>query len=117
MDESRNALNKQGGWIAFMLCGMLGFCLWALVFREVPEANQNALLVVIGILSGALGVVVNFYFGSTSTSKKQQETIGTLADTAKSAQAALPAVNGANVIPVAPGDSVVVKADDPPQTV
>lgn len=107
--EPRNVLNKQGGWIAAGIVAMLGFCLWALVFREVPAANQNALLVVIGILSGAVGTLVNFYFGSTSGSKKSQDIMADQASTIKTAQGALAPLVGAadaSVVPIASVESL-----------
>lgn len=109
MQTPRDLMNRQGGRIAFLMCLMLGFSLWALVFREVPEANQNALLVVIGILAGAVGTVVNFYFSSTSTSKQQQGIIADQASTIKTAQDVL-APLAAPAVVLEPGQSAVVAA-------
>lgn len=111
MDQARQTMNRQGGAIAMLLCLMLGFCLWALVFREVPEANQNALLVVIGILSGALGQVINFYFGSTSSSKQQQGIIDKQADAIKTAQASPAAPLPENTVNLEAGETATVRAD------
>lgn len=111
MDAARQTMNRQGGSIAMLLCLMLGFCLWALVFREVPEANQNALLVVIGILSGALGQVVNFYFGSTSSSKQQQGIIEKQTDLIKTAQASPLPPQADKTVNLDAGETVEVKAD------
>lgn len=109
MVSTRDYLNITGGLCAGGLIALLGFATWALIFVEVPDKNQNALLILIGILSTNVGQVVSFFFGSSSTDKKSSETISTLASTNASAQAALPTtpVN----IPLAPGDKVVVQAD------
>lgn len=112
METPRDMMNKQGGRIALAMSLMLGFCLWALVFREVPEANQNALLVVIGILSGAVGTVVNFYFSSTSSSKQQQGIIADQASTIKTAQDVLaPLASAAPDVTLQPGQTATVAAD------
>ena len=89
MIQNREALNLAGAFVAAGLIGILGFVTWALVFAEVPDANQNALTLLIGILSANVGVVVGFFFGSSVTSKKQTETIDTLAKTAQTAGATL----------------------------
>ena len=89
MIDNRESLNMAGAFVAAGLIGILGFVTWALVFAEVPDANQNALTLLIGILSANVGVVVGFFFGSSVTSKKQTETIDTLAKTANAAGAAL----------------------------
>jgi hypothetical protein len=50
---------------------------------------------------------VNFFFGSSSESKKQSEAIGDLASTARSAQAATTPPD----VVLEPGESATVKAD------
>lgn len=110
MIQNREALNMAGAFVAAGLIAILGFVTWALVFRAVPEANANALTLLIGILSANVGVVVGFFFGSSVTSKKQTETIDTLAKTAQVAGVALAPPDAA--VTLAPGESATVKADD-----
>ena len=74
------------------------------------QQSQNALTLLIGILSANVGAVVGFYFGSSSQAKKQADTIDTLAKTAQTAGAALTPAEPA--IPVAPGESVTVKGEE-----
>lgn len=113
-EAKREALNIAGGFIAGGLIALLGFATWALIYREVPVSNRDALMVVIGILSMNTGQVVSFFFGSSATTKRQAETIDKQATAIQSAQAALsPDVN---VVPVAAGEAVTVKADDPPRS-
>jgi xanthosine utilization system XapX-like protein len=88
---------------------LLAYCLYALVNVEVPTPNKDPLLVVIGILSGAVGTVTQFYFGSSVGHKKQAETIDTLAQTANTvAQTANPTPS----IPVSPGESITVEGKE-----
>ena len=68
---------------------------WALVYVAVPEANNNALTLLIGILSANVGMVVGFFFGSNVSSKKQTETIDTMA---KAAASTAPAGDAAIVL-------------------
>lgn len=105
----RESLNLAGGFVAAGLICILGFTTWALVYVNVPEPNQNALTLLIGILSANVGVVVGFFFGSSVTSKKQTETIDTLAKTAQVAGAALP---GADAMVIPPGASATATATD-----
>lgn len=106
---AKESLNIAGGFVAAGLIVILGFTTWALVYQNVPEANQNALTLLIGILSANVGVVVGFFFGSSVTSKKQTETIDTLAKTAQTAGAALP---GADAMVIPPGQSATATATD-----
>lgn len=50
------------------------FALIYLVFTtELPEGNREAANIVLGVLTGALGLVLNFYFGSSQGSKEKTE--------------------------------------------
>lgn len=97
-------INVAATVIAGGLLLMLSYALHRLSSQEVPTANRDALMVVIGILSANFATVVNFFFGSSSESKKQTEAIGDLASTAK-------AVNGRPDLVLEPGESATVKAD------
>lgn len=110
MAQNRESLNLAGAFVAAGLICILGFVTWALVFREVPKPNENALTLLIGILSANVGVVVGFFFGSSVMSKRQTETIDTLAKTAQTAGAAL---TPDPTVVLSPGDTATVKADDP----
>ena len=95
-----------GAFVAGGLIAILAFVTWALVFREIPKPNENAFTLLIGILSANVGLVVGFFFGSSVTSKKQSETIDTLAKTAQTAGVALAPPS----VTLDPGESATVKA-------
>lgn len=97
-------INIAATVIAGGLLLMLSYALHRLSSQEVPSANRDALMVVIGILSANFATVVNFFFGSSSESKKQTEAIGDLASTAK-------ANNGKPDVLLEPGETATVKAD------
>lgn len=108
----KEALNIAGSFIAAGLIALLGFATWALIYKEVPVSNRDALMVVIGILSMNVGQVVSFFFGSSATNKKQAETIEKQASTIQTAQAALaPLATSETVVPVAVGESVTVTGE------
>lgn len=109
-EKSRLHVNRMGLSVIVILLLILGFLAGALVYAEIPDKNQNAMLVLIGIIATNVGVVVNWLFGTSVSSKKQQDTIADMAHTAKSAQAALPA-NPSSAIPIHPGETVAVKAE------
>lgn len=112
----QESLNIAGGFVAAGLLIVMAFVTWALVYHELPKANESAFLVLIGILSGNIGTVVNFFFGSSVGNKRQSEALATMAETAKTAGAALPPTPGseppADVIPVAPGETKTVVGTD-----
>lgn len=83
MIDRQDVLNIAGSGIALGLVSILGFMAWALVYVAIPADNREPLLMLLGILSTQVGIVVGFYFGSSSQAKKQAETIDKLADTAK----------------------------------
>lgn len=70
------------GLVALGLMVLLGVTLQALFRIEVPSANHDVLLVVIGVLTACVKDVVGYYFGSSSNSRQQQTTIANLADAA-----------------------------------
>lgn len=111
--DSQMLLNKTGSVLAFGLICILGFVTWALIFKELPQANENALLILIGVLSSNVGTIINFFFGTSASNKSQQDTIGTLAATAQAAQTTLSAVGttgGIDAMNLKPGDTAVATA-------
>lgn len=102
-------VNIAGGAIAIGLIVLLFYCTHALITQEVPAANKDALMVVIGILSMNVAQVVSFFFGSSSENKKQADTISTLAATALTAQAALSPLPAD--VTLESGQSATVKAE------
>lgn len=105
-------LNIAGGLVAVTVMGNLSFLAWALVFREIPKSNELVLVQFIGNLTGFAGLIVGFYFGSSSTNKKQADTIEAQASTIKTAQAALAPLTDSTVVPVVPGESVTVTGEE-----
>lgn len=73
-------MNIAGACIGIGMILILGFVTWALVFRAVPQSNENAFLLLIGILSANVGVVVGFFFGTSVANRKKDETIANLAN-------------------------------------
>lgn len=67
------------GMVAVCLMILLGVTLLALFRVEVPSGNHDVLLVVIGVLTACVQNVVGYFFGSSSNSRQQQNTIATLA--------------------------------------
>lgn len=113
-DHNRKVLNITGGLVALGLMVVLAFVTYALVYVEIPQNNNNSLTILIGFLSANVGSIVGFYFGSSVASKKQEETISTLAETAKTAQVSLSAVSPqpSPSIEIKPGETATVKAEN-----
>ena len=70
-----NILNITGAFIAVGLITILGFCTYALVYEPIPDKNENALLILIGVLSTNVSTIISFFFGSSLANKQQQDTI------------------------------------------
>ncbi len=107
----QESLNIAGAAIGIGLVGIMGFLSWALVYVTVPADNETAMNVLLGILSSQVSMVVGFYYGSSSTNKRQSDTIDKLAETAKTVtQAAMPTPPA---VTLQPGESATVEAAEP----
>lgn len=110
-DARQLALNVSGGLLVAATLIMMGYLCWGLLNKEIALNNKDAMMLVLGVLLAKYSDLIGYFFGGSSQSKKQAETIDKLADTTKTAQAAaLPSVEPA--IPLGPGESVKVTADD-----
>lgn len=112
--DRQRLLNLAGGLVAFTVMANLSFLAWSLVFREIPKANELVLVQFIGNLTGFAGLIVGFYFGSSSTNKKQADTIEKQAATIQEARSALaPLADSKPTVSLAAGETATVKATDP----
>lgn len=107
----RTGINWAGMAIVNALTLMLAFCLWALVTREVPAANKEAFLILIGVLARDFGTVVGWFFGGSLTNRQQTETIDKQATAIQEAQSALTPSRPS--VTIQPGESATIKATDP----
>lgn len=96
--DRQQQINWAASLVAIGLVLILGFLTWALVYRTVPSSNSDALLLLIGNLAGLVGIVVAFYFGSSSENKKLAETVNVQAKTAATAGAALGGTDGSTMV-------------------
>lgn len=51
------------------------FIVFALIFREIPQGNRDAVMLLIGGIVGFVGGMSNFYWGSSKGSAKKDEVI------------------------------------------
>lgn len=54
---------------------MMAFLCWALVNREIPPNNREALLIILGIISTTVSNIIGYYFGSSAGSKNKDDII------------------------------------------
>lgn len=103
-----------GGFIASGLIAILGFVTWALVFREIPQANANAFTLLIGILSTNVGMIVGFYFGASYANSRKDQVIDTMAKTANTVSniASAAAPQSPDKITLPAGEEIKVAAAD-----
>jgi predicted Na+-dependent transporter len=119
-DKNQRVLSIAGSIVAVGLVGLLWFITWALAFHEIPASNATSFSTVLGIIGIQVGIVIGYFFGQTMGNRAKDDTIkaattatATMADTAAVAQAALAPKTPADVIPLAPGDSVTATAIPP----
>lgn len=111
-DTNRRMLNRTGAIVAILTVTILGASIGALVHFEIPTDNHDILLVLVTAVATNVTAIVAYFFGSSVGTTRQGEIISTLANTAQAAQAAL-APTSEKVVPLAPSESVTVKADVP----
>lgn len=66
------------GAVALCVLMVLGFLAWALVYMPIPQENQNAITVLLGVVAAQVSGVVGYYFGSSASSKAKDETISNM---------------------------------------
>lgn len=81
----------------------------AVFIVPIPAKNETIVGQALGTLWSLLGVVVAFFYGTSTGNRKDSETIATLAETAKVAQSALTPPLDATVT-IAPGETATVSA-------
>lgn len=96
--------------IALVLC--MVFTTVAPYFLPIPANSVRLIDQQQTILQSVFMVLVGYLWGNSAGNKSKDATIEKQASTLQAAQAALAPLSDANVIPVAPGDSVTVKADE-----
>lgn len=52
---------------------MLGFCLYVLVYNNLPEANRDLFIHFLGIIEGIAISIYSYYFGSSKGSKDKTD--------------------------------------------
>ena len=110
-DLRQAALNVSGGILVVATLGLLGYLCWGLIHREIAINNKDAMMLVLGVLLAKYSDLIAFFFGGSSQTKRQTETIDKLAETAQAAQAALP-TNGKPDVVIEPGQTATVSAQD-----
>jgi hypothetical protein len=95
-------LNWLGTALTAFLCVMLAYITHALVEGAVQPTFRDVVVGLVGFITAKLSTVYDFCYGTSSSNKKQQETIAVQAQTAASAQAALAPIVAAATAPVKP---------------
>lgn len=79
--------------------------LGALFAVDIPDANRDAVMLVLGALLLRMSDVFTYHFNTTASSAIKDQTIKRQADTTQAAQAALPVVEGSTPpIEISPGE-------------
>jgi hypothetical protein len=104
------------GILAVVLIVLVAWVMRTLFNIQIPDANRDAVMMVLGALLLRLSDVYAFHFNSTASSQKKDQTINKALDTVGVVAALPPAPPHEKTIPLEPGESVTVEADAPPKT-
>ena len=107
--KKQDWINITGALIASGLICVLAYCTHALITTEVPTANRDALMVVIGILSANVATIINWFFGSGADSKRSTDAVSDMAATARAIQAA---ASPHPDVALSPGETATVTAEE-----
>lgn len=70
-DKRKDLLYQATG---FVVLGSFMLMIVTLLFREIPEANRELIVHVLGIIEGAfVGNLVNYFFGGSMEQQKKHE--------------------------------------------
>lgn len=83
----------------------------AVFLVPIPEKNETIVGQALGTLWSLLGVIVAFFYGTSTGNRKDSDTIAKLAETANVAQNALTPASKPDVV-LEPGQSAKVAATD-----
>lgn len=109
-------IERTGAFVAITVLFLMGWCLilpyiTAYFSLQISDSDHAALSQIETTISNVFVAVVSFFFGASAGTRKKDDTLATLANTAAKAQDALPAVPGAisTAVPVETGEKVVVE--------
>ena len=85
----------------------------AIFIVPIPDKNETIVGQAIGSLLSLLGLVVGFFYGTSTGNRKDAETIATLAQTAQVAQQAL-TPNATPDLVIKPGQPATIAAESAP---
>lgn len=106
-DKERTLINLIAGILAVGLMTLTAIIVVTILFIPIPAANETLVGQSLGTVLSLLGIVVSFFYGTSTGNRRDRDTINTLAETAKQvADKDKPMAD----VKVAPGDSVTVEA-------
>jgi hypothetical protein len=110
--EKLNALTAA--FVAISVVIMVGVTTFYLLTHEIPVSNQTIVGQLQGSLWTSLGVIVAFYYVSSASSRKKDDTIALQAQTASVAQSALAplATSNPDTIVLKPGEAATATATE-----
>jgi uncharacterized membrane protein len=103
---------KVSAYLAGFVVAMVPYAFTMLLFKDVPSATRDIVMVLVGVIAANATQAVQHRFGSNPASNRKDTIIETLTNTASKAQDALVPLAGTaavETIPVAEGERVVVE--------
>lgn len=99
--------------LAVGMVTLLSATIVALFIAEIPLQNKEAILLMLGVLSGSMNQVYGYFFGTSQQQSRSNEIIKSQADTIQTAQTTLSAIAppGTDTMTIKPGDEAKVEAN------
>lgn len=67
--------------VGVTILGTFVLMVLALIYIPIPVGNRDSLTILIGIVSGGVGTIVGYYFGSSKGSQKKSDLIEKITET------------------------------------
>jgi hypothetical protein len=115
MINREDSLEVTRGILAIVLIALISWVMRTLFNVEIPTANRDAVMLVLGALLLRLSDVYAFHFNSSANNQKKDATISKALD-AVNTVAALPPQPPlpADTVSLKPGETATVTAEDEP---
>lgn len=101
---------KVSAYLSFFVIFMVAYAFTLLMFVDIPQPSRDIIMVLIGVIATNATQAVQHRFGTTPASQRKDDTIATLAQTAKTAGESLATPSTNADILLKPGETATAKA-------
>jgi hypothetical protein len=81
LKEFASRVDVMAFLVGLTVMGVFLIMVLALIYVPIPSENRDSLTLLIGIVSGGVGTIVGYYFGSSKGSQKKSDLIEKITET------------------------------------